>query len=331
MILEILLALLGLYLIFKGSEWVTDAAVPLADYFNTTHIAVGLVLVSVLLSLPELLVAVSSVISSHADLGIGVIIGSIIVNLGLIVGLSAMMKPLKIPRHVITRDGVFMLVATIVVTLLVLGGGTATRRDGVVFLLLLVPYLVNIYEQEKTLAKKDRRKESDMISKTLQFTGKISGAELVIHDSRVIFLAGAAMLLIGAELFATGLISIATQAGISDILLGLTVGALGPSLPTLAAALQAVRKGYAELAVSETIGSNIVTLLMTLGVMAIVQPFSVDSITASITAPALLVVTVTFFIFTMKGTITRRSGAVLVGMYLVAMVLEVLARTGRLF
>jgi cation:H+ antiporter len=330
MILEIVMAIAGLYLIFKGAEWVTDAAVPLASYFNTTSIAIGLVLVSLLLSLPELLVSISSVLSNHAELGIGVIIGSVIVNLGLIVGITAIIKPLKIPRHVITRDGVFVLIATIVVTLMVLNGGIATKRDGVVFLLLLVPYLVNIYEQEKTLAKKERRHESDMITKTLQFTGKIGGTELVIHDSRVIFLAGIAMLLVGAEFFTAELISIATQAGISEMLVGITIGALGLSLPTLAAAVQAVRKGYPELAVSETIGSNIVTLLMTLGVLAIVQPFSVDAITASITAPALLVVTVTFFIFTMRGTISKNAGMVLVGMYLVAMVLEILARTGLL-
>jgi len=330
MILEVLLGLVGLYLILKGSEWVTDAAVPIAGYLNTTHVAVGLVLVSLLLSLPELLVAISTALNNHLDIGVGVIIGSIIVNLGLIVGISAIIRPLKIPRHVITRDGVFMLIATIVVTLIVLGDRTATRRDGIVFLLLLIPYFVNIYEQEKTLAMKERRKESDMITKTLQFTGKIGGAELVIHDSRVIFLAGIAMLLIGAQLFAGALITVVTSLGVPDMLIGLTLGALGPSIPTLAAALQAVRRGYDELAVSETIGSNIVTLLMTLGILAIVQPFSVDSITAGVTAPALLIVTVTFFVFTMKGTISKWAGAVLFGMYLFAMAMEILARFGKL-
>lgn len=330
MILEIVLTLVGLYLILKGSEWVTDAAVPLAGFLNTTYVAIGLVLVSLLLSLPELLVAMSAMAKGHADLGIGSIIGSIIVNLGLIIGVSAIMRPLKIPRHVITRDAVFMLIATMVVSLIVLEDRAATRRDGIVFLLLLVPYLVNIYEQEKNLAIKERRKESEMISKTLQFTGKIGGAELVIHDSRVIFIGGLAMLLVGSELFTSSLISIAVLAGVSELLLGITIGALGPSIPNLAAALQAVRKGYDELAVSETIGSNIFTLLMSLGIIAIIQPFSVDAITTAITAPALLVVTATFFIFTMKGTITRPAGAVLLGMYLVAMALEILARTGRI-
>jgi cation:H+ antiporter len=328
MILEILIALAGLYLIVKGAEWITDAAVPLAAFLNTTYVAIGLVLVSVLLSLPELFVAVSSMAKNHAELGIGVIIGSIIVNLGLIIGISAIMRPLKIPRHVITRDAVFMLVATMLVTLVVLEDRTATRRDGIVFLLLLIPYVVNIYEQEKSLALKERRKESDMISRTLQFTGKIGGAELVIHDSRVIFLVGIAMLLVGTEMFTSSLISIAALAGISEILLGLTIGALGPSIPNLASALQAVRKGYDELAVSETIGSNIFTLLLSLGIIAIIQPFTVDSITAAITAPALLVVTAIFFIFTMRGVIGKRAGIVLLASYFVAMALEILTRTG---
>jgi cation:H+ antiporter len=330
MILEILIALAGLYLIVKGAEWITDAAVPLAAFLNTTYVAIGLVLVSVLLSLPELFVAVSSMAKNHAELGIGVIIGSIIVNLGLIIGISAIMRPLKIPRHVITRDAVFMLVATMLVTLVVLEDRTATRRDGIVFLLLLIPYVVNIYEQEKSLALKERRKESDMISRTLQFTGKIGGAELVIHDSRVIFLVGIVMLLVGTEMFTSSLISIAALAGISEILLGLTIGALGPSIPNLASALQAVRKGYDELAVSETIGSNIFTLLLSLGIIAIVQPFTVDSITSVITAPALLVVTAIFFIFTLRGVIGRRAGIVLLACYFVAMALEILVRTGNL-
>lgn len=326
MMLEIVLALAGIYLIVKGSEWVTDAAVPLAGFLNTTYVAIGLVLVSLLLSLPELLVAALSLAKDHKDLGIGVIIGSIIVNLGLIIGISAIMRPLKIPRHVITRDAVFMLIATMVVSLLVLEERGATRRDGVVFLLLLIPYIINIYEQEKNLALKERHRESEMISKTLQFTGKLGGAELVIHDSRVIFVAGAGMLVVGSQLFTDSLISIAALGGISELLLGITIGALGPSIPNLAAALQAVRKGYDELAVSETIGSNIFTLLLSLGMIAIVQPFVVDPVTAMITAPALLVVTAVFFVFTLRGTISRPAGTALLAMYLAAMALEIWAR-----
>jgi cation:H+ antiporter len=326
MILEILLAIVGLYLILKGSELVTDAAIPLAARLNTTYVAVGLVLVSVLLSLPELLVSTSAVLKGHSDVGVGVIIGSIIVNLGLIIGISAIIRPLKIPRHVITRDSVFMLIATIVVSLIVLEDFQVTRRDGIVFLLLFIPYLINIYEQEKTMALKERKKESDMISKTLQFTGKIGGVDVVIHDARIIFLLGIAMLLLGAEWFTGTLIALAGAFAIPEILIGLTLGALGPSIPNLAAALQAVRRGYDELAISETIGSNIFTLLITLGILAIVSPFQLDTTTAMVTAPALLIMTVAFFIFTMTGTISRMAGATLIAFYLIAMAAEIFVR-----
>lgn len=330
MVVEILLpvavTLVGLYLILKGSEWVTDAAVPLANMLNTTHVAVGLVLVSVLLSLPELMVSISAMAKDHTGLGIGVIIGSIIVNLGLIIGVSAMLKPLKIPRHLITRDAVFMLVATIVVSLMVLEDREANGKDGVVFLLLLIPYFVNLFEQEKSLALKERRKESEMISKTLLFTGKLGEAELVISDSKSIFVLGVVMLLAGSELFTRALIDMAGSMRISELLIGLTIGALGPSIPNLAAALQAVKKGYDELAVSETIGSNIVTLLLTLGVIAVVHPFTLDATTAVVTAPALLIVTTTFFVFAMRGTISRPAGAVLATMYVVTMIVETVVR-----
>ncbi len=322
MILEILLALVGLYLILKGSELITDAAVPVAKFLDTTHIAVGLVLVSVLLSLPELLVSLSAISKNHADLGIGVSIGSIIVNLGLIIGIAAMIRPLKIPKHVITRDAVFMVVATIVVSLITFEDLQVTRRDGLVFLLLFIPYLINIYEQEKTLAMKERKKESEMITKTLEFVGKIGGAEVIIKDSRIIFVLGTLFLLIGAELFTNSLIFFANILQLPELLIGLTIGALGPSIPNLAAAIQAVRRGYDELAVSETIGSNIFTLLITLGIIAIIQPFTLDRATATITAPALLIVTLVFFIFALRGTISRLSGAILVMLYILTLIAE---------
>jgi len=328
MIVEIALALAGLFLILKGSEWITDAAVPLATFLDTTYIAVGLVLVSVLLSLPELMISVSAVMRGHEGIGVGVIIGSIIVNLGLIMGVSAILRPLKVPRHVITRDTVFMVVATIVVSLIAFEDSQVTARDGVVFLLLFIPYLVNIYEQEKTLAMKERKKESDMITKALLFTGKLGGAEIVIHDSRVIFVAGVGMLIVGAELFTGSLISFAGIFGIPELFIGLTLGALGPSIPNLAAALQAVRRGYDELAISETVGSNIFTLLITLGILALIHPFTIDSTTTMVTAPALLIVTVTFFVFSMRGIISRAAGFTLVTLYLLTLCAEYYFRIG---
>ncbi len=326
MILEIVLLLFGAYLIVKGSDWITDAAVPLARTLNTTNVAVGLVLISVLLSLPELLIALMSIAENHTDIGIGASMGSVIVNLGFIVGIAAMIKPLKIPRHVITRDAVFMLVITIVVALIAISNFSLTSKDGMVLLLLFIPYLVNVYEQEKTLAHKERKRESDMIAKTLFFIGKTGGPEIVFKDIKLIFLGGAVMLVIGAQLFTDSLISIAQIVQIPELLIGLTLGALGLSLPNLAAAIQAVRKNYAELAISETIGSNIFTLLITLGIIAIAHPFSLDPVSAIVTIPAMVLVTALFFMLAMRGTITRAGGAALMAVYLITLLLEFLIK-----
>jgi cation:H+ antiporter len=326
MLLECLLLVAGVYLILKGADWITDAAVPVAKAMNTTNVAVGLVLVSVLLSLPELIVAFMSIAKGHTDIAIGASVGSIIVNLGLVVGLTALLKPLKIPRHVITRDAVFMLVITIVVALIALKDSSLTRRDGVVFLLLFIPYLVNVYEQEKTLAQGERKRESDMIVKTLSFIGKTNGFGITIKDSRLIFIVGMAMLLLGAQFFTDSLISLAKLLQMPEVLIGLTLGAFGASIPNFAVALQAVRKNYVELAVSETIGSNIFTLLITLGIIAIVQPFSIDPVTAVVTTPAMVIVTMAFFVFAMKGTISRFDGAMLLAIYFITLAMEFFIR-----
>ncbi|VVC02571.1 Sodium/calcium exchanger MaX1 [Candidatus Bilamarchaeum dharawalense] len=326
MIIEIVLAIVGLYLILKGSEWVTDASIPLARHLNTTYVAVGLVLVSVLLSLPELLVSLSATFRGYNGIGVGVILGSIIVNIGLIIGISAIIHPLKIPRHVITRDAVFMVIATIVVSLLALGDMQVSRRDGIILLLLYIPYLINIYEQEKELAITERRKESDRIARTLQFIGKVGGAEIVVHNPIWIFIGGMLMLLVGSELFTNVLIMLANNFAIPELLIGLTLGALGPSIPNLAAALQAVKREYDELAVSETIGSNIFTLMITLGIVAIANPLTIDNTTAIVTAPALLIVTLVFFGFVLTGRVSRRAGLVLFILYILTIVAEIMFR-----
>ncbi len=318
--------LVGLYFILKGSEWITDAAVPLARMLNTTNTAIGLVLVSVLLSLPELFVALSAIYKGHTAIGIGTSIGSIIVNLGLIIGLAAITHPLKIPRHVITRDAVFMLIATIVVSLVALDDLKINQRDGFVFILLFIPYLINVYEQEKTLAARERNKESEMIETTLNLFGKISKVDLVIHDGRIVFFIGVVLLLFGSELFTSSLITISTLFGLPEFLIGVTIGALGPSIPNLAAAYQASKRGFDELVISETIGSNIFTLLITLGIIAVVSPITIDSTTANVTTPALLVITIIFFLFTLTGKISRAAGGVLLFIYLMTMISEFLVR-----
>ncbi len=321
MIFEGMLVVFGAYLLLKGAEWVTDSSSGIAKRLGTTNLAVGLILISVMLSLPELLVSFSAFLKGHQQVSIGVSLGSVIVNLGLILGLAGIIRPINVPKHVVTRDGIFMLVATIVVALIALEDLTITPRDGIIFLLLFVPYAVNVYAQEKQLALREREKEVESISKTLVAFGKL-GNPLVIKGGAMIFGLGGLALIAGSEFFTNGILGIASSLRISDSLIGITLGALGPSLPNLVVALSASRKGFDELAVSQSIGSNIFTLFVTLGLLSLLGPIVLTNAFQAITAPALVIVTVVAFIFLWRGKIGRPEGTILVLLYLAALVAE---------
>mgnify|MGYP001616125936 CR=1 FL=1 len=326
MLFEVFFVIGGTYLMLKGAEWVTDSSVGVANRLGTTKLAVGLILISVMLSLPELLVALSAFFKGHEDLSVGVSIGSVIVNLGLILGITALIRPIKVPRHVVTRDGVFMLIATIVVALIALEDLKLTQRDGIIFLLLFIPYVVNVYEQERQLAKHEQEKEVEDISKTLALFGKL-GNPLVIKSGYKIFFIGFGLLLAGSELFTRGLLGISQVLSIPDVLVGVTLGALGPSIPNLIVAIQASRKGFDDIVVSQSIGSNIFTLFVTLGVLATARTIILPQGFTLLTLPALLVVTVVAFGFLLKGRIGRAEGSVLVLLYLAALFLEITSNT----
>jgi len=316
------LGVLALYLILKGSEWITDSSVHVAQRLSTSNIAIGLILVSTLLSLPELVVAVSSVAKGHIDMGIGVTLGSVIVNIGLIVGVSALIRPLRVSRAMVTRDAVFMAVITTVVAAVALEDFELTRVDGFVLLLLFIPYFVNVYEQERVLTARQRIVETRKIAKSLKLFGKTGFGEIVVHDGVMVFILGTALLLVGAELFTQSMVGLARLFSISDFVMGITLGALGPSLPNLASAIQAARRGYEELAVSETIGSNIFTLLITLGAIALATPQRINFVTAVVTTPAILLMSFLLLFFMMRGRIGRRAGALLLLLYLAATLLQ---------
>ncbi|MBI5227852.1 sodium:calcium antiporter [Candidatus Micrarchaeota archaeon] len=314
MIFALLFLLVGTYLLLKGSEWVTDSSNTVASKLGTTNIAVGLIFVSIMLSLPELLVALSALIKNHEQISVGVSLGSVIVNLGLVLGITVFLKTIRIPKHVVTRDGIFMLVATLVVSLIALEDLKITQRDGLIFILLFIAYTVNVYVQEKQLANSEKKKEAEALSKTLISFGKMHEFTSVKNGSHI-FIIGGILLLVGSELFTRGLIELGIVFSISDTLLGVTLGALGPSLPNLIVAIQASRKGFDELAVSQSIGSNIFTLFFTLGVVALAQPILLPAKFGLITAPALIITTLVSFVFLLKGKMGKTEGLILLGLY----------------
>ncbi|MDD5110988.1 MAG: sodium:calcium antiporter [Candidatus Altiarchaeota archaeon] len=320
------LFLFSVYLIMKGSDWITDSSIHMAHRLGTSNLAMGLIVISLLLSLPELIIAITSIANGHPALGFGASIGSVIVNIGLIVGISALVRPMRVPRIMVTRDMIFMVVVSIVVVALALEDNKLSRTDGLVLILLFIPYVINVYEQERNLTHVEKKVKTEKMTEALEMYGDYSG----IPRPRLgiqYFLLGGLVLIAGSDIFVRTLMELSAYLQLPELLVGVTLGAIGPSIPNLAASLGAARKGVEELVVSETIGSNIFTLLITLGVIAVLSPMAIDTATATITAPALLAITFVLMGAMLTGHVRRKHGIILLLIYVSTMMAEFIFRS----
>lgn len=320
------LAIIGIFLITKGSGWMTDSMIPVAEKLGTSYIAVASILVSVMLSIPEVFIAGYAFFMGHSGISLGVIIGSITCNIALMTGLSAMIRPLSVDKRVVIRDGVFAFVIAIIVFIF----GTDlnyNRGEGLTLLLLFVPYVLNVWFFEKWKMLEDRVEELKEIKEELKVMGL--GAWR-LKRGILTFVVGVAWLLLGSYIFSFSLIKIANLTGISDVLIGLTIGAIGPSIPNIASAVQGTVKNHTKIAITETFGSDIFTLLVTLGLLAVINPFSIDQKWLQFDIPMMVFMTALMMFFIFRGhlrrgnAIERHEGATLVLFYILFLVLNVL-------
>ena len=268
-----LLTLGGLVLLVAGGEAMVRGASALALRLGLSTLTVGLTVVAFGTSAPELAVNVSAAISGNTALSFGNIFGSNMANIGLIVSCAAMLRPLQIQNIVVQREVPMMLLATLVATALaldkILDGEPArvSRADGVVLLLL---FTVFVYYTLRDLL----RQRSD---------GSDSGAradergELSLAFAIGLTATGIVGLVLGGEITVNGAVGVARHLGVSEALIGLSLVAIGTSLPELVAAVMASLRGHVDLAVGNVVGSNIFNLLVVLGVTATIEPVAVPA------------------------------------------------------
>lgn len=325
-ILAVLLLAAGIILLTKGSDWMTDSLLPVAERLGTSYIAVTSILVSIMLSIPEVFVAMYAFFKGHPGISLGVIIGSIICNIGLMTGLSAVIKPLSVDSRVVIRDGVFALIIAIIVLIFGLDMGY-DRKEGIVLMLLFVPYVVNVWFSEKWKTQRDKKEELREIKRELKFIG-LDGFER--KPGVFLFVLGSALLLLGSYFFSDSMITIAKLTGFSDILIGITIGAIGPSLPNIVSAVNGTVKNYTKVAITETFGSNIFTLLVTLGLLAAISPFLIDIKWLYLDIPVMLFMTSLMMLFIYKGHLRKREailryeGGILLLVYILFIILNIL-------
>ncbi len=323
-VLFLLLLVFSIVLIWKGSDWVTDSLVPTAKKLGTSYIAITTLIVSFVISLPEIFASIYSYLLGHLDIGIGVIIGSVMANIGLIVGLSAIVRPLTIEKSVVIRDGIFMVVVAAIV--LLFGSDLYySRAEGVTLLLLFIPYALNVWAFEKWRPHHSRKKS---VQRTAQNLGLIGHSKIKLKPSLFTFFLGAIILIAGSYLFSFSLVKVNDILQLPDLLVGLVFGAIGTGAPNIAAALQGTLKGYDDVAITETFGSNIFTMLITLGILIILAPFAITGKIFYFDLTWMIIINLLMIAFIFKGyyykeeSLTRYEGVALLLFYLVLLVVN---------
>ena len=310
--MDILLLIVGLGLILAGANFLTDGSTALAQRFRVPEFIIGLTVVAVGTSTPELVVSVLSAIGGQSDVAIGNVVGSNIFNVFVILGVCALIRPVPLTAGNIRRDIPFGVLVSLLLLALaqdsLLCKGAADRigrLDGAAMLALYI--LLMWYTIRKT-----KRPEA-----TAPTEG--SKAPMAAWLTAVMIVGGVAGLVFGGEMFLRSATSIARSLGVSESVIAITLVAGGTSLPELASSLVSLFKGKAEMALGNVIGSNIANILLILGVSATIHPLSMGGITVWDLLMVLLSSVVVFLAaFTFKRkAIDRWEGALFVAIYAV--------------
>lgn len=303
-----LAAILGFVLLFGGGEGLVRGAVSVARRFGLSSLLIGLTLVAAGTSAPELLVSVSAALQGNADIAIGNVVGSNIFNVLAVLGVSALIAPIVVKPAEVRRDTFVMAGAMIALAVISLSG-LITRPIGVLLVLALVGYTYYSYRTE--LREKPAPSAELHEHEGEEFAGPGSLWLGVLYIAL-----GLGALVIGSDLLITGATGIARAFGVPETVIGLTLVAVGTSLPELATSIAAAFRGHSDVAVGNVLGSNIFNALLIIGTTATIRPIGVATSIARLdvwvmTGAALALLPLLVW----RGRIGRRAGAVLTAVY----------------
>jgi cation:H+ antiporter len=310
-LVALLLIVAGLALLAGGGDVLIRGAVWLARLAGLTTAVIGLTVVAFGTSLPELTVSVLAALRGQPDIAVGNVIGSNIFNIMAILGVSALTRPVTIHGTAVKLDWPVMLVVT-AVCLVVIRDGRIDRFDGAVFVLGLVAFV----SFSVWLARREvRGAEAQELAETVAGHAPPAGWRDV-GKSLLLVVAGLAALVVGGRFLVDGAVQLARIAGITERVIGLTIVAAGTSMPELAASVAAARRGHADIAVANLLGSNVFNILGILGVTALLTPISVAPAMIRSDAWWMLGTAAALFPLMRVGrNITRLEGAFLLAVY----------------
>ena len=297
LIFAVITLIIGFVLLTKGADYFIENSASFAEEKGISPHVVGVTIVAFGTSLPELLVSIISSLQGYNDLALGNIVGSNISNIGLVLAISTfifyyVLKTDISPAEDANNDSYVMLLAVLLLYFFATDK-IISQIEGIVFFSLYIIYIFWLYK-------------------------RTNAEEVISEDSKTSYLflvGGLIALLIGAQLTVDSAVEIAIAVGIPEIVVGLSVVAVGTSLPELAGTISAARMGHKEIAVGNVIGSNIANIFLVMGVLSIINPISVENFVVEQTLPLLILLTVVTFAL-IRIPLNRLSGSLLFAFFL---------------
>lgn len=298
LVFAFILLIIGLILLTRGADYFIDNSASFAQEKGISPHVVGVTIVAFGTSLPELLVSIISSFQGYNDLALGNIVGSNISNIGLVLASSSfvfyyLLKTDVQPNSDTNKDSYVMIFAVILLIIFA-QDNNIDFMEGFVFFMLYVIYLLSLYYRSRNKSVNSENGE---------------------QTSYVFLIGGLAAMLFGAQLTVDSAVEVASHLGVSEMVIGLSVVAVGTSLPELAGTLSAAKKGYKEIAVGNVIGSNIANIFMVMGVLAMINDIAVEQWVLDTTLPLLMIITVAAFGL-IRVPFNRLSGTILYAFFI---------------
>lgn len=312
MVLSFALLIAGFILLVKGADFFVDGSSSIAKLLKIPSIVIGLTIVAFGTSAPEAAVSIIAGINNSNDIAVGNVIGSNMFNLLVVLGVSAAIKPVQIKDQIIKKDYPFMLIATILLLVMsydvLLGSETAnriSRSDAIILLVFMGIFLYSVISS----ALRSRKENIDNGEDDIPAYG--------VGKSLLFTIGGLAGIIIGGQFVVDSASDIALRFGMSQTLVGLTIVAVGTSLPELVTSIVAARKGESDIAIGNVVGSNIFNILFVLAASAAISPMNINEQSLTDLLILMAVTFVTYGFCVTKKRINRFEGIILTSVYII--------------
>lgn len=307
-IIQVVLLIVGFVFLIKGSDFFVDGASSIASILKIPTIIVGLTIVAFGTSAPEAAVSITSSLTGSNAMAVSNVIGSNLFNMLMVIGVAALLGDLLMEKSVLNKDLPFLVIITILLAAFIIIGGDISSIEGIILLVILIAYVIYLIISAK------KSEGSDVVEKP----------KLTLPKSIIYIVVGLAGIIIGGDLVVNSASDIAIAVGMSETLVGLTIVAIGTSLPELVTSITALKKGENEIVIGNVVGSNIFNILFVLGASSAISAIPLDS-SMLIDVVLMILVTILCFIFgKTQEKYDKKEGIILVALFIIYMAFAIM-------